>query len=67
MSIRALLRRRKSVYTYFSGAGKVILNISQASGAGEVYLNTSPAPKKYFYTYTYPNLSGAGEAWEVFN
>jgi len=55
------------VYKYFSGAGKVILNISQASGAGEVYLNTSPAPKKYFYTYTYPNLSGAGEAWEVFN
>jgi len=57
--ILALLRRRKSVYKYFYGAGKVFLNTSQASpaperyqtsiyvsGAAEVFKYTSPAPQK---------------------
>jgi len=61
--IKALLRRRKSVYKYLSGAEKVFSNTSKASparrgvfkyfsGAGEILLIR--------------NLSGAVEACEVF-
>src|SRR6218665_558493 len=59
--MQALFRRRKCVYKYFSFAGKVFLNTSQASpaqvsdklyiykyfsGAGELFKYTSPAPEK---------------------
>src|SRR6218665_2395271 len=52
-----------NVYKYFSGAGKVFLNTSQASSAPERYQisNTSPAPEKYLNA-----LLRAGKAWEVF-
>ena len=49
MCIWALLRRRKSVYKYFSGAENAFLNTSQASPAPERYQisNTSSVPEKY--------------------
>ena len=51
------------MYKYFSGAGKVFFNTSQASPAPERYQisNTSRALEKYLDT-----LLRAGEAWEVF-
>ena len=69
------------MYKYFSGAGKVFLNTSQASPAPEKYFlsNASPAPEKpgkYLKTNfqrrrsSYTHISGAeleaGEAGEVF-
>src|SRR6218665_2933408 len=75
----ALLRRRKIVYKYFSGAGKVFLDTSQASPVPEKYFyiqyiylsDTFPAPEKYLYTNfrrrrsAYIHLSGAGKAGEI--
>ena len=68
-----LLRRRRNVFKYFSGAGEVLL-ISFLSGAGEaweVFKNTFPPPEKCLYTLiwhrrsAYIHLFGAGEAGET--
>ena len=50
--VHAHIRCRTSAYKYFSGAGKVFLNTSQASPAPETYQisNTSSASEKYLYT-----------------
>jgi len=63
------------VYKYFSGAGNVFLNTSQASPAPErchIHVSyTSPAPDKYLYALfrrrrsAYIHLFGAGEAGEA--
>jgi len=60
-SIEILLRRRKSVFKYFSGAGE----------AWEVFKNTFSPPEKYLYTLfrrrrsAYIHLSDAGEVGEA--
>jgi len=52
------------VYKYFSGAGKVFLNTSQASPRR---INVFKYFSGAFYIYILIwYLSGAGEAWEVF-
>jgi len=63
--IKALLRRRKSVYKYFSGAGKVFSNTSQASPAPEgyqisIYIEILLRRRRSLESI-YTHFSGAGE------
>src|SRR6218665_2024371 len=68
-----LLRRQRSVFEYFSGAGKVLYDTSPAPEKPEKYLKTLFRRRKSIYTHSsgagevliYIHLFGAWEAGEV--